>query len=176
MTVGERIKAARKQAGMTQGELAEKLEISYVGVSQWESGRRNPKASTLARIAEVLDVPLGYLTEAHVMGSYELQDFVRRAWPRADNYVKKLQENDGDTEEIERWERVCAELLEIGRGIAEQQAEQIRLSEQIKLSDQEKRLLEIFRGLNSEGRRKILAISGDYAKIGEYSALSKTDG
>lgn len=171
MTVGERVKAARKQAGMTQGELAERLGISYVGVSQWESGRRNPKGSTLERIAEVLDVPLGYLTGAYAVGFVELDDFVRRAWPRADHYVKKLQENDGDAEEIERWESVCAELLKMQDEIrANQQAEQIQLS------DQEKRLLEIFRGLNSEGRRKVLAITDDYAKIGEYSAHSKTDG
>lgn len=170
MTVGERIRAARKQAGMTQGELAEKLEISYVGVSQWESGRRNPKDSTLARIAEVLDVPLGYLTGAYAVGFVELDDFVKRAWPRADHYVKKLQENDGDAEEIERWERICTELLKIRDEIRDSQQE-----EQIRLSDQEKRLLEIFRSLNSEGRRKVLAITGDYTKIGEYSAASKTD-
>lgn len=56
MTTGERIKAARKAAGMTQAELAAKLEISYVGVSQWERDLRNPKRETLRRIAEALGV------------------------------------------------------------------------------------------------------------------------
>ena len=160
MTIGERIREARKQAGMTQGELAEKLEISYVGVSQWESGRRNPKESTLARIADVLDVPLGYLKGNGHMAQLELEDFVNKAWPRADNYVKKLKQDDGDLSEIDRWERVCTELVKIRREIVESQQ-----AEQIKLSDQEKRMLEIFRGLNSEGRQRILTIMGDYAKI-----------
>lgn len=55
MTTGERIKAARKSVGMTQAALAEKLGISYVGVSQWENDIRNPKLSTLKRIADALD-------------------------------------------------------------------------------------------------------------------------
>ena len=52
MTTGERIKAARKKAGMTQAELAEKLEIPFQSVSQWERDIRNPKKETLEKIAE----------------------------------------------------------------------------------------------------------------------------
>ena len=58
MTTGEVIKAARKKAGMTQAQLAEKLGISYVGVSQWENDLRNPKLDTLQRIASALGVPV----------------------------------------------------------------------------------------------------------------------
>lgn len=56
MTTGQLIKAARKKAGMTQAALAEKLDISYVGVSQWENDLRNPKLETLQRIAVALGV------------------------------------------------------------------------------------------------------------------------
>ena len=56
MTTGERIKAARKKKGMTQAELANKLGISFVGVSQWENDIRNPKYETLEKIAKELDV------------------------------------------------------------------------------------------------------------------------
>lgn len=58
MTTGQLIKAARKKAGMTQAQLAEKLGISYVGVSQWENDLRNPKLDTLQRIAAALGVPV----------------------------------------------------------------------------------------------------------------------
>lgn len=58
MTTGELIKAARKKAGLTQAQLAEKLGISYVGVSQWENDLRNPKLDTLQRIAAALGVPV----------------------------------------------------------------------------------------------------------------------
>lgn len=54
MTTGERIKSARKRAGLTQSELAEKLNIPYQSIGQWERNVRNPKAETLIKIANAL--------------------------------------------------------------------------------------------------------------------------
>lgn len=56
MTTGQLIKAARKRAGMTQAELANKLGIPYQSISQWERDTRNPKYDTLKRIAAALSV------------------------------------------------------------------------------------------------------------------------
>ena len=56
MTTGQLIKKARRKAGMTQADLAEKLGISYVGISQWENGTRNPKYDTIRRIANALGI------------------------------------------------------------------------------------------------------------------------
>lgn len=56
MTTGQRIKAARKKAGMTQMELADKLGIPYQSISQWERDTRNPKYDSLQRIAAALGV------------------------------------------------------------------------------------------------------------------------
>ena len=55
MTTGQRIKAARKRAQMTQAELAEKLNIPFQSVSQWERDIRNPKYETLRKIADALN-------------------------------------------------------------------------------------------------------------------------
>ena len=55
MTVGQRIRYARKKMGMSQKDLADKLGISYVGVSQWENDKRKPKYETLQRIAHALN-------------------------------------------------------------------------------------------------------------------------
>lgn len=57
MAIGEQIKAARKKVGITQAELANRLGISYVGVSQWENGLRKPKYETKKRIANALGLP-----------------------------------------------------------------------------------------------------------------------
>lgn len=56
MTTGQRIKNARKNANMTQAELALKLGIPFQSVSQWERDVRKPKKETLANIAEALNV------------------------------------------------------------------------------------------------------------------------
>lgn len=68
MTTGQLIRAARKRKKMTQAELAEKLKISYVGVSQWENGIRNPKYDTIKKIADALDVDWTELVPAEDQG------------------------------------------------------------------------------------------------------------
>jgi transcriptional regulator with XRE-family HTH domain len=54
MTIGQRIKEARKKAGLIQKQLGEKMGVSYQTIAQWETGRRNPKGSTLAKIAAAI--------------------------------------------------------------------------------------------------------------------------
>ena len=163
MTIGERIKAARKQAGLTQQELADKLDVSYVGVSQWESGRRNPKQQTLSRIAQVLDIPLSTLTGIRGMSEDELFDSIVRAWSYADYQATVLQEQDGQRELIERWERICDDLHKLHEDIAAEYQ-----TEREKLPEREEELLRIFRQLNFNGQRKILSIAADYAEIPTY--------
>lgn len=63
MTTGQRIKAARKQAGITQKALGEELGISYQTVAQWENDLRNPKQETLLKIAKALGVHLRDLVD-----------------------------------------------------------------------------------------------------------------
>lgn len=56
MTIGERIRTARKQAGLTQKQLADRLNVKYPNIAQWELGTRNPKLETLLKIARALNV------------------------------------------------------------------------------------------------------------------------
>ena len=69
MTTGEKIKAARKQKGLTQKELAEMLEIAFPMISQWEHNTSNPKLSTLQRIADALEIPVDMLLPDEVLQS-----------------------------------------------------------------------------------------------------------
>lgn len=55
------IKDARKQRGMTQSELAEKLGVNRATLSKYENGQIDPTASQLMKISEILGVPLYYL-------------------------------------------------------------------------------------------------------------------
>jgi transcriptional regulator with XRE-family HTH domain len=61
--VGRRVAAARVDRGYTQERLAEVVGIEPVTLSRWETGHRALSLSTLAAIAEALDVGLGDLLD-----------------------------------------------------------------------------------------------------------------
>lgn len=79
VTTGQRIKAARKKAGMTQAELAQKLEIPFQSISQWERDIRNPKYETIKRIATALQVNWTDLVPEEEQGSAIAIDIIGRA-------------------------------------------------------------------------------------------------
>ncbi len=54
--VGKRIQDARKAIGMTQADLADKLDISVSHMSSIETGRANFGVETLMKITEILQV------------------------------------------------------------------------------------------------------------------------
>lgn len=63
MSTGEKIKQARKNAGLTQKELGEKLGVSQAAVGQFENENSNPKLKTIRKIAEALGVTLSELVD-----------------------------------------------------------------------------------------------------------------
>jgi transcriptional regulator with XRE-family HTH domain len=58
----KRLKAARERAGLTQAELAQRLDVSRALPGHWETGRKTPSYEILTRIARVLDVSVSWLT------------------------------------------------------------------------------------------------------------------
>ena len=58
---GERIRAARKKAGLTQDELATRLCVHMMTISKWERGERKPRGAALLALARELKVGPGWL-------------------------------------------------------------------------------------------------------------------
>lgn len=56
MTVGENIKRIRKERGLTQKELGERLGMTQSAIWQFESDKTSPKIETVEKIATALDV------------------------------------------------------------------------------------------------------------------------
>lgn len=56
MKIAETIKQAREARGMTQEDLAERLEVSRQAVSKWEVGASVPTAENLEILSEILEV------------------------------------------------------------------------------------------------------------------------
>lgn len=57
----ERLKSLRKEAGLTQKDVAEHLGIKQPTYAQWENGRTKPKGETLEKFANFFNVSTDYL-------------------------------------------------------------------------------------------------------------------
>lgn len=62
-TIGARIRRARKDIGLNQSELAERVGVSQPTVANWESGIHDPRRLMLAKLSETLSVPLAWLSQ-----------------------------------------------------------------------------------------------------------------
>lgn len=61
--IGANIALQRKQAGLTQASLAEKLNYSDKAVSKWERSESMPDVLTLVQLAELFDISVNALLE-----------------------------------------------------------------------------------------------------------------
>lgn len=88
-SMAEVISSRRKDLGMTQKELAEKLNIADKAVSKWERGIACPDTGTIPNLAQILGITVEELmtakpaeTPGHRGGEY-LADMILKAVPLA---------------------------------------------------------------------------------------------
>ena len=60
-TLGKRIKALRNACGLTQEELASDIFVSRTGISNYETGKRNPDVTMLRLLGEKFGVSMNFL-------------------------------------------------------------------------------------------------------------------
>ena len=100
--IGQKIKILRKTRGLTQQQLADKLNVKRATISNYEIGRRSPHIKELEDISEALGVNLEYFG----FGGSAAVDLVARA--------KVLFESDAPAEEKSKAYREIMKLyLEI---------------------------------------------------------------
>ncbi|MBQ6240169.1 MAG: helix-turn-helix domain-containing protein [Firmicutes bacterium] len=63
MTFGEKLKEARKEAGLSQEQFAEKMSVSRSAIAKWESDKGMPDVNNLKAIAQLLNISLDYLLD-----------------------------------------------------------------------------------------------------------------
>ncbi|MBR1674290.1 MAG: helix-turn-helix transcriptional regulator [Eubacterium sp.] len=63
MTFGEKLKEARKNAGLSQEQFAEKLSVSRSAVAKWETDKGMPDVNNLKTISQLLNVSVDYLLD-----------------------------------------------------------------------------------------------------------------
>ena len=74
MTFSEKLKEARKNAGLTQEQLAEKLCVSRQAVTKWETGKGLPDIENMKAISGLLNVSIDYLLSDEECDVKELRE------------------------------------------------------------------------------------------------------
>lgn len=87
----QRLRKLREERGMLQRELADKLNVSRVAVTQYEQGKRFPEWDTLRKIADIFGVSIDYLLGRVDDRNLSLADGTLAAH-RTDDPLKELPE------------------------------------------------------------------------------------
>lgn len=90
MSIGERITELRKKQNLSQGQLADLLDVSRQAVSKWENDQSSPDTLKLIKLSEVLDTEVAYLATGR-MPVYE-RPIVLNMIKREDKIVEKVVE------------------------------------------------------------------------------------
>ena len=95
--IGKFISKCRKDKGLTQMQLAEKLNITDRAVSKWETGKAMPDSSVMLELCDILKITVNDLLSGEVV--------------TMDNYNKELENNLLDM--IKQKEQADKRLLSI---------------------------------------------------------------
>lgn len=97
ISIGENMKKYRKEKGLTQRELADKLNIATNSLSRYEIGERRPPIEMIEKIAEILNV-----TPIQLMYDEEVENTLNQSAAetsfddevkRQEMYLKELRED-----------------------------------------------------------------------------------
>ena len=77
--IGKFISTCRKDKGLTQIQLAEKLNITNRAVSKWETGKSCPDVSIMLKLCDILEITVNELLSGERI--------------RMENYQKRAEEN-----------------------------------------------------------------------------------
>lgn len=77
--IASRLALARKQAGLSQGQVAKLLSLHRPSISEAEAGRRNVTATEIARLAEIYGVSVEWLACTDSEAPNEARDKIQLA-------------------------------------------------------------------------------------------------
>jgi len=89
--IGKFIAECRKQNGLTQMQLAEKLGITDRAVSKWETGKAMPDSSIMLKLCEVLKITVNDLLCGEVV---TMENYNKEMEKQLLEMIKQKQESD----------------------------------------------------------------------------------
>lgn len=94
--IGKFISACRREKGLTQAQLGEKLGITDRAVSKWETGRSMPDSSIMLELCAILDITVNELLTGERI--------------QMEDYSKKAEENLVEMKKYEEQARLLLQL------------------------------------------------------------------
>lgn len=134
-----RIQELRKEAGLTQVELAKKIGVNTVTLSRYENGERNPKIDKLEKMAEIFTASISYIT-----GESD----------------SRLAINNGDY--ADSWDKLAKKMNSFNNS---QRPQNTDFDKEV----MKEALLEYFDKLNESGRKEALKQVKNLSKISDYT-------
>lgn len=183
MDIGERIKRVRKEKNMTQKQLADKLHISYVNVSQLENGHRSPSVETINKLAGALGVSAAYLAgmtdDPGLFLNEQLREARKGKGMTQQDMADQLEISLEDYQRIESGQFDTRFLIQTNRGKVPEETILKQVSEilevRIKLIEDAEpyaslpaRLNHAFNQLNDQGQEKAVEYTEDLAENPKY--------
>jgi transcriptional regulator with XRE-family HTH domain len=104
-TLGQRIREARQGRGLTLRAFAAKIEVAPPFVTDLEADRRRPSPENLARISDVLDVPLEELEALDPRITPEDKEWVDES-PAVSQLLRKLRDVPNRDDVLEKLHKV----------------------------------------------------------------------
>ena len=92
MNIGERIYNLRTKADMSQGDLAEKLNVSRQSVSKWENNNSTPDIEKLVLLASVFGITVDELVKDTTTEASKASPDEKHPYP--DNQKTNIQQSD----------------------------------------------------------------------------------
>jgi len=117
MTLGERIQALRKEAGLSQEELGEKLGVARQSVSKWESDATIPELEKLIAMSRLFGLSVGAILglEEDEGPDHELTDRELRA---LEAIAQKLSPSPAEPKRRRRWPYVLLAAAVVIAGVS----------------------------------------------------------
>lgn len=102
--VAAKIKEAREAAGFTQASLAEALDKSEQAIYYWETAKREPRFSDVAKMADIFGLPSSWFFEGQAVGERvftKKSTGLDKSWKqrrKVRDLVKKIRESMAELE------------------------------------------------------------------------------
>ncbi|MBQ4558623.1 MAG: helix-turn-helix transcriptional regulator [Clostridia bacterium] len=109
MTFGEKLASLRKQANLTQSDLADKLNISRQAITKWENGTGLPDLDNIKKLSSIfntsIDELLDYKTEEIKLELDVTKETINREnskWGKVNEYILNKFKNADSIEMLSR--------------------------------------------------------------------------